>query len=74
MTATLMDGKALAERIREDVAREVADVVHEEAHDPVLALPCELGLTGPVASQPDLDVPGRVDVPVSNQSVHGRPV
>src|SRR5206468_8459788 len=33
---------------------ERAEVVHEEARDPALALPCELALARPVAAQPDL--------------------
>ncbi len=42
---------------------ELADVVHEEARDPALGLPGELGLAGPVAAQADLDVAHRVDLP-----------
>ena len=53
---------------------ELADVVHEERRDPVLALPCELRLAGPVAAQPDLDVAAPVDVPVADEAVHRRPV
>ncbi len=42
--------------------------------DPVLALPCELGLAGPVAAQPDLDVARSRDVPVADEPVHRRSV
>ena len=52
----------------------VADVVHEEARDPALALPGELRLVGPVAAQPDLDVARGVNVPLLDQPVHRRAV
>ena len=48
--------------------------MHEEARDPVLALPRELALAGPVATQPDLDVAARVDVSVAHEPVHRRAV
>ena len=53
---------------------ELADVVHEEARDPVLGLPGELGLARPVAAQADLDVAARVDVALLDEPVHRRPV
>ncbi len=63
------------ERIRDDGPDPtVAYVVHEEARDAALALPTELLLAGPIAAEPDLDVPGRVDVAFLDELVHRRPV
>jgi hypothetical protein len=45
--------------------------VHEEARDPALGLPGELGFPGPVAAQADLHVAARVDLPVADEAVHG---
>jgi hypothetical protein len=40
---------------------EIPEVVHEEARDPALRLPDELGLPRPVAAQTDLDIATEVD-------------
>ena len=53
---------------------ELADVVHEEARDATLALPGELALARPVASEPDLHVAPAVHVAVTDEAVHRRPV
>ncbi len=48
--------------------------MHEEARDPVLRLPRELALAGPVAPETDLHVARTVDVTVAHEPVHRRPV
>ena len=52
------------------VDAEVADVVHEERRDAVVALPAELRLARPVAAQPDLHVARGIDEPVAHEPVH----
>ena len=53
---------------------QLAHVVHEEARDAVLGLPGELGFSGPVAAQADLDVAAGVEVALLHEPVEGRPV
>jgi agmatinase len=53
---------------------ELAHVVHEERRDPLLGLPRELRLAGPVAAQSDLHVPLRVDNALLHEAVHRRAV
>ena len=63
------------DRARDDLAdAEVADVVGEQARDPVLGLPGELLLAGPVAAQADLGVAGAVELPAVDQPADERPV
>ena len=49
---------------------DLADVVHEDALDPLLALPGELLLAGPVAAEADLDVAAGVDVARFDEPPH----
>ena len=64
-----------AHRPLDDLAdAELADVVHEERRDALLALPAELDLARPVAAEPDLRVATWIDVAVANEAVHRRPV
>ena len=48
--------------------------MHEQARDPALALPGELALAGPVAAQPDLDVPFPRHLARLDKPPHDRPV
>ena len=72
------EGRALAGGLDGALDRLVdallADLVHEDRCDPLLGLPGELLLPGPVAAQPDLGVALRIDVALLDQPVHRRPV
>jgi hypothetical protein len=58
----------------DDSDPELADLAHRKCRDPVLGLPGELGLAGPVTAKADLHVAARIDQAALDEPVHRRAV